>query len=256
MTPWARFVLAAGATALAALYMSTSHSSVIIQGTRFVYPAEEEEIVVRIQNKGSLPSLVQTWLDDGNVRATPTTAKAPFNATPPIFRIEPNEQQAVRVRYTGEPLPQDRESLYWLNVLEVQPKPVNAGGRNLIELSFRTRLRVFYRPQGLPFERAAATSKLTWKLIPYQGGYAVEVANPTPYYISLPSIQLVVSKTGERFAKAPNREENDSLMLPSGDVKRFMLPGLRTLPAGEKEIEFTEMTDFGARVKHSVDLKN
>ncbi|WP_445177488.1 fimbria/pilus periplasmic chaperone [Pseudomonas sp. McL0111] len=253
MNTRARRALAVCALAMTSLYMPASQASLVIQGTRVIYPAAEQEVVVRMENKGERPTLVQTWLDSGDKTATPTTAHAPFTATPPVFRIDPGKQQALRLRYTGEPLPTDRESLYWLNVMEIQPKALDAGGRNLIELSFRSRMRVFFRPEKLPIERSEATSKLTWKLIAYQGGYALAVLNPTPYHISLASVELVGSK-GERFPKAANKEANDSLLFPAGDVKRFLLPTLQSKPAGAADVEFTEVTDFGARVKHSVHL--
>ncbi|WP_409319244.1 fimbria/pilus periplasmic chaperone [Pseudomonas sp. KCJK9016] len=248
-----RWVFAVCAWTMASLCATASHASVIIHGTRVIYKAEEQEVVVRMENKGTRPVLVQTWLDDGDKRSTPATAKVPFSATPPVFRLDPQKQQALRMRYTGESLPKDRESLFWLNVMEIQPKAVNADSRNLIELAFRSRIRVFFRPDKLSSERSDAASKLTWKLIDYRGGYALEVTNPTPYHISVAKAELV-GKGGQRYAKAPNAEANDSLLLPSGDVKRFVLPGLHTRLAGAKEVEFTEVNDFGARIKHSVDL--
>lgn len=229
-----------------------AHAGVIIYGTRVIYPADQQEVVVRLENKGERPALVQTWLDSGDIRSTPATAQTPFTLSPPIFRIEPNQQQVLRLRYAGETAPTDRESLYWLNVLEVPP--VTAGGEqnNQIELAFRTRLRVYVRPPNLPYSVGNAPTRLQWKLVNHNQGYALQATNPTPYHISLTSVDLL--SNGKRFSKAANQEPNDSLLMPAGDVKLFALPQLRDRPSGTPEVEFTSVSDFGARVRHSAGL--
>lgn len=248
----ARITLATCAFGMLLLLAPPSHAGVIIHGTRVIYPAEQQEVVVRLENKGNLPALVQTWLDTGDRHSTPATAQTPLTLSPPLFRIEPHQQQALRLRYSGEPLPTDRESIFWLNVLEVPPRSANAAQNNKIQLSFRTRLRVFFRPQALPYPVGSAPSKLQWKLIAHEQGFAVQATNPTPYHISLASVELV--SEGTQFSKAPNKTANDSLMLPAGDVKLFVLPQLRNRPSDAARIEFTTVSDFGARVRHSAAL--
>lgn len=242
--------------ALAALSLLAppGDAGVIVHGTRVIYPADHREVVVRLENRGSRPALVQAWLDNGDRHSTPATAQTPLTLSPPILRVEPHQQQALRLRYSGEPLPADRESLFWLNVLEIPPRATDAAQQNQIELSFRTRLRVFLRPQALAYPVAQAPSKLRWKLVPHDHGFALQVTNPTPYHISLASVALL--SAGQRFEKAPNRAANDSLLLPAGDMKRFALPLLRKRPDGAASIEFTSVSDFGARVHHTADLSD
>ncbi|WP_300635701.1 fimbria/pilus periplasmic chaperone [Pseudomonas sp.] len=230
------------------LLVPSTQAAVIIHGTRVIYPAEQQEVVVRVENKGSLPALVQTWLDTGNRHSTPATAQTPFTLSPPLFRIEPYQQQALRLRYTGEPLPTDRESLFWLNLLEVPPLSPDTAQNNQIQLSFRTRLRVFLRPRALPYPVTGAASKLQWKLVAHDQGFALQATNPTPYHISLTSAELL--SAGKRFSKAPNKAANDSLLLPAGDVKLFALPRLRNCPSDAAQVAFTTVSDFGARVRH------
>ncbi|WP_438867867.1 fimbrial biogenesis chaperone [Pseudomonas sp. L1(2025)] len=237
--------------AVLALLAFPADAGVIIHGTRVIYPAERHEVVVRLENKGNHPALVQAWLDNGDRHSTPATANTPFTLSPPIFRIEPLQQQALRLRYSGESLPVDRERLFWLNVLEIPPSTKSAQN-NQIELSFRTRLRVFLRPQALPYPVGKAASKLQWQLVAHDQGFALRVTNPTPYHISLASVELL--SAGKRFSKAPNQAANDSLLLPAGDVKLFALPLLRERPNAAARVEFTTVSDFGARVRHSADL--
>lgn len=254
MNTLARLVLALCASGMTLLHTATANAAVIIHGTRFVYPAQDQEIVVRLENKGERPALIQVWLDDGDVRATPTNAKAPFTATPPISRLEPGKQQAIRLRYTGDPQATDRESLYWLNVLEVQPSAADSSERNLVELAFRNRLRLFFRPQGLPYANTTAASRLSWKLVSHNGQQALEVLNPTPYYLSLNAVDLVSKDQKQRYSKAPNLSADDSLLLPAGEIKRFVLPTLKSRPSGALSVEFTVINDFGGRVQHTASL--
>lgn len=251
MKKLARLALATCAVGWLVLQALPTHAGVIIYGTRVIYPAEQQEVVVRLENKGDRPALVQTWLDNGDLQSTPATAQTPFTLTPPIFRIEPNQQQALRLRHLGVPSATDRESLYWLNVLEVPP--VTAGAeQNNIELAFRTRLRVFYRPASLPYPVTSAPSKLQWELVPHKQGFALQATNPTPYHISLTVVDLL--SEGKRFSKAPNIDANDSLLMPAGDVKVFALPTLLNRPNGSAKVEFTAVSDLGARVRHSAGL--
>lgn len=43
-----------------------SYGSVVIMGTRVIYPAEQKSINVRLNNGDSTPSLIQAWLDTGD----------------------------------------------------------------------------------------------------------------------------------------------------------------------------------------------
>jgi len=157
-------------------------AGIVITGTRVVYPAQEREVTVKIDNRGDKPVLAQSWVDDGVADATPETARAPFTITPPVNRINPGKGQTLRLMYTGEPLPTDRESVFWLNVLEVPP--MNKEKQNQLQMAFRSRIKIFFRPSALAGDANLAGQSVTWKKV--SGG--VEGTNPTPYYVSLANI--------------------------------------------------------------------
>lgn len=75
----------------------------------------------------------------------------PFIATPPVFRIQPKAGQVVRVIYNNtKKLPQDRESVFWFNVLQVPPTNIGSdSGQNKMLVMLRSRIKLFYRPDGL-----------------------------------------------------------------------------------------------------------
>jgi len=173
------------------LCAASAHASVVIGGTRVVFPAADGEVTVRLTNQGNSPALVESWIDDGNVQSTPDKVDVPFLVTPPLFRLEPNKDQNLRIVATPAQLPADRESLFWLNVLEVPPRNADAD-RNLLQFAFRSRIKFIFRPAGLPGSARDAPAQVTWKFVHSDsGGYALQAANPTPYHVTFTKISAV-----------------------------------------------------------------
>jgi chaperone protein EcpD len=228
----------AGCLLLAGMFAGRSEASVVIGGTRVVYPAQDKEVTVKLTNEGNQPALVQVWLDDGDDKSTPDTAKVPFTVMPPVFRIDPSKGQAVRLVYTKEPLPADKESLFWVNVLEVPPKAAE-DGKNHLQFAFRTRIKLFFRPAGLSGDVAAARDKLTWKVVPNTkgNGYAVQATNPTSYHVSFAHVGV---KVGDREING------DGGMVAPGSSTVFPLADLDSAPSAGTQVVFTTINDFGA----------
>lgn len=158
-------------------------AGVVISGTRVIYPSDKKEVTINLTNKGQNASLVQSWVDAGDPTVSPAQVKVPFVIFPPITRIDAGKGQMLRLIYTGSNLPNDRESVFWLNVLAVPPKQHD--DKNYLNVAYQSRLKIFYRPQTLTgsVEEAAASLKITKK----SKGFSV--VNPTPFYISLVEIE-------------------------------------------------------------------
>lgn len=174
------------------LAASRADAGVVISGTRVVFPAEKREVSVRLENTAEIPSLVQTWIDNGEGKAdAASAAKVPFLIRPPIFRIDGGRSQVLRLVHSGEPMPQDRESLYYFNVLDVPANKASAsaGAAPEIRLIVRTQLKLFYRPKGLTREGALqAPKKLKWSVARNDQGWALQVDNPTAYHVAIAEI--------------------------------------------------------------------
>ncbi|MGM3278064.1 fimbrial biogenesis chaperone [Ralstonia sp. 24A2] len=235
--------IVAGLAVVVGLFSAGADATVVISGTRVVYPADEKEVTVKLSNEDKSPSLVQVWLDDGDENSTPDTAKVPFTVAPPIFRMDGGKGQAIRLMYTGEPLPTDKESLFWVNVLEVPPKAENKEGRNMLQFAFRTRIKLFFRPAKLAGDVDHAADKLSWKLIsPEAGkGLALQVSNPTPYYVNF-------AKVGLGIDEKTVGDEGGGMVAP-GQSTTFPLKGVTHIPSGDVKADFTVITDYGALVK-------
>jgi len=160
-----------------------------VAGTRVIYPETEREVTVRIRNDASGPRLLQAWVDDGDSEATAETSKAPFLVTPPISRVDPDMGQALRIIRTGAAaLPADRESVFWLNVLEIPPKPKTASRENLLQFAVRTRLKIFYRPNDLPGQASEAYKAVTWTLAQRGERKKLVCRNASAFTVSFASV--------------------------------------------------------------------
>ena len=63
--------------------------------------------------------------------------------------MNPHSGQMVRLSFVGQPLPRDRESLFYLNFLQVPAVRQTDSDKNKLLLVVTNRLKVFYRPAGL-----------------------------------------------------------------------------------------------------------
>ena len=236
-------LLCAVRAALIALCLTATAASanVLIAGTRVVFSAQEGEVTVRLTNGNTHPALVEAWIDDGDPNSTPNTAKAPFLITPPLFRMEENKDQSLRIVGTPANLPSDRESLFWLNVLEIPPKPSGAhySGKNTLQFAIRSRLKFFYRPANLAGDPNKAPEQVTWKAVVDGQGYALEVHNPTPYHVTVVQASLTVG--GKPYS-------TDIGMVDPFGTLHLKIKGLATAPATGTSIAYSCINDFGATV--------
>lgn len=163
----------------------SAQAALSVVGTRFIYPAEEKSLTVQLGNSGVQPILAQVWVDEGDSRVDPTDLQVPFVVSAPLMRLDPERSAALQVRYTGEPLPADRESLFWINFLEVPPLP--AGSGPLLRLSYRLRMKLLFRPSDLPGSSDAAARQLRWTALA-EGRVSVE--NPSAFYVCITALRL------------------------------------------------------------------
>ena len=227
---------------IAASVPSDAVAGVLINGTRIVYPAAEREVTVELTNKGQTPVLMQAWVDRGDAQLKPQEADAPFLATPPIFRLDPQKGQSVRLAFTGEDLPQDRETLFWFNALEIPPMPQDANG-SMMQVAVRSRLKLFYRPSGLPGDLPSAVGKVNWQVQHQGNGYVLRGENPSPYHISFST--LVLNQGSQSFETAGG-------MIPPFSHHDFALPGYSS--GNGDTLRFRWMSDFGAAPEQTIPL--
>lgn len=223
--------------------VAPAHANVIISGTRVIFPAKSGEVTVRLTNQNAAPALIEAWIDNGDPQSTPDKVNTPFLITPPLFRMESNHDQSLRILFThsDQPLPSDRESVFWLNVLEVPPKPnsLQFQDKNYLQLAIRSRLKLFYRPDGLPGDPLKAPSRLSFKAIQAAGSAALTVHNPTPYYVSIGQMSVNVGGTSHKV--------DAGMVAPLSDLQ-LAIPDLKQAPSVGSMVQYDCIDDYGADV--------
>jgi len=137
---------------LAVLLHGPVAASVVLTGTRIIYPAGASEKTLQLSNADAHPWLVQAWLDAGDETSTPETVNdnLPFVLSPPIFRMDAHGGQALRVMLADTAaLPADRESLFYFNFTQIPALDAQTQGANRLMVLIRSRVKLFYRPRQL-----------------------------------------------------------------------------------------------------------
>ncbi|MFK8259601.1 molecular chaperone [Erwinia sp. AnSW2-5] len=223
---------------------SIASANVVVLGTRVIYPQGDREVTVQLKNDGELPSLVQAWIDDGKTSTPINKLKVPFVLMPPIFRVEPGKGQTLRISYTGEQLPQDKESVYWLNVLDIPPKGASSGG-NTLQMAIRSRIKIFFRPPLLNSHGATEAYKnVKWTLT---SDKKLRGKNLSPYYVNISSVELDIN--GKKIKTTAGE------MLSPGENKIFESPVLMGVSPGTK-VSYGSITDYGGIVISESAIRN
>ena len=126
-----------------------AHAGIVIYGTRIIYPAEHKEVMVQLMNQGNRSSLMQAWIDDGDTSLPPEKIQVPFMLTPPVAKIGANSGQQVKIKIMPNKLPTNKESIFYLNVLDIPPNSPEQEGKNALKFAMQNRIKLFYRPAGI-----------------------------------------------------------------------------------------------------------
>lgn len=161
-----------------------AQANIVINGTRVIYPETNKSVLVQLVNNGDAPSLVQAWIDDGDINSTPETADVPFLLSPPVVKVNVNNGQQLRIEKQASELPSDRESVFYLNVLDIPPTPEHLKDKNTLQLAIKSRIKMFYRPSKLVKGADKAINQLLLKA----SGKNLTVTNNSPYYITVASL--------------------------------------------------------------------
>lgn len=222
-------------TLLIFMGISSAKASVVMNGSRIIYSAGEKEYSVQLTNKDNFPNAVQVWLDSGDAQSTPETGKAPFIVTPPFFRIEANAGQTLRLKYTGSGLPTDRESVFYLNFLQVPP--VNkAEKNNKMLVLMRNRIKIFYRPESITGRIDQVSNALTFSVRQQGKDVVVTGNNPTGFYATIASGEVV---------GAGKKLKMKSEMIPPMSQAKWVIPN--SSAPSKAVVNFLIVNDFGGQ---------
>jgi chaperone protein EcpD len=221
---------------LALLFCANAQAGIVINTTRLIYPAQDKEVSFGVHNTGAGEILVQSWLEPGAGRTD--SAPLPFIITPALARLPGDGKQLLRVIYAGAQMPQDRESVLWLNVQEIP----QAAADNALQLAIRQRIKLFFRPTGLVGEPAQAPEQLRWKWL--ADSDKLQVENPGPFHVSM--VGISARQGGNQVLS------KDSQMIAPGQTLQLVLNALAK--DAELALSFISINDFGGQVPYHTRL--
>ena len=204
----------------------TATAGVLLGGTRVIFGEKDREASIPVKNTGTVPYVVQTWTDAGEGKN-----KTPFLVTPPLSRLDPGMENILRILRVPASLPADRESVFWLNVKEIPEKSTE---ENVLQIAVRTRIKLFYRPKGLPGKSIEARQQLQWAVgASDKGGAVLKVGNPTPYHITLTTLNI----------NGGQQEINADMVAPFGELA-YPLSAVKS--PQEIQVNFATLNDYGS----------
>lgn len=187
-------------------FISNGFAEIYLGTTRVVISDGKNEGSISTHNKDKKNYLIQSWVLDENDKETDS-----FVITPPLFKLESNTSSSLRVVMTGN-LPEDRESLYWLNVKFIPSIDKNLKV-NKLTFAVNNRVKIIYRPKSLSFSDPVDVFKKV--TVRYVDG-KIEFKNPTKYFINISEV-----KVGDKVLESPSyiRPESAELIVLKSNKK-------------------------------------
>lgn len=215
---------------LAALISATltthAFASVVTDGTRLVFNGNKKEASITVENKDSVANLVQSWVEP----VDPSSPGDTLIITPPLFRLGGGDRNVLRVLRSGKALPENCESMYWLNVKGI-PAIDKKDNTNKIQLAINNRIKIIYRPEALKGKKPEDyADKIQWT----RSGNELTATNPSSYYMNFYEVKLGSTTIAEPGFISPHGQKH--YRIPAGSQ-------------GSARLEWSIINDYGVKGK-------
>lgn len=204
------------------LFCSSTHAGIIIGGSRIVHTEGATQTTFSVKNdseKGAY--LIQSWVEKADGVRT-----SDFVVTPPIYFSPPGSENILRIIPVDPAQGLTREHLYYLSLKAVPAVDKETiRKQNSVVVATTMKIKLFVRPAALNPAREKAENLLRFS----RHGGALDISNPTPYWLTLSSLQI-------GHARLP------AVMIPPGEHKAV------ALPAGSesgRSVKWTAINDSG-----------
>ena len=134
----------------------------------------------------------------------------------------------MRVVRSGKKLPDDRESMFWLNIKGI-PATEYVPDKNVVQFAINSKIKLIYRPAALKGNTPESyAEKLQWG----KAGDSVTGKNNSPLYMNFSQVSLNGKNISGAWFAAP--------------FSTLKIPVQSTLSAtGKKEITWSVINDYG-----------
>ena len=201
--------------------ITSSFAGFGLETTRVVYnESNNNEGFVAFNSDKNTNYLLQSWVEDLNGKLTQD-----FVITPPLIKLMAQQKNTLQVT-KNTTLPNDIESMYWINVKFVAPSNENL--ENVLRYSMTNRIKLIYRPQSLiDVNIEKEIKELRWSV----KNTSLVVSNSSPYFINIG--KLIVD--GNEIEKIP------SFLSPKSETTTNVNKTL----SGKEKIKLFYIDDFG-----------
>lgn len=232
------FIINFFSSVLLLCFCSSTFAATYINFTRLILNGNEREVTFNIKSEDNNAVLMQLWTDRDNMLDKPETIKMPFLIQPPVFRLNGRDSRTVRLQFIGDQnaLPADRESLFWLNALEIPQKANSKDGEALLQIAFRTRIKIFYRPLALTkLNVESEVKKIQISKVNCEDKLCIRLENKSPLHYTLLNIKL---ESGREIAQLPA----EGIIAPFSSLN---IPLGKSVTVNENIKSFTWVDDYG-----------
>lgn len=201
--------------------------------SRVIYNSEDKKgTSLTIYNEQDYPILAQVYVLDENRNKKDNN----FILTPPLVKLEANQQSRIRIIDTDYNKSEKIETLNWLCALGVPPKEADNWVDNKtketldkaninFQVSVTSCIKLLTRPPSLKGASENFANHLQWKV----ENDKIEVRNPSPYYINFDSIYI------------NDRQVNYAGYIPPLGSKKYPIINKSNI----YNIKWSVITDFG-----------
>lgn len=219
------------------------HASAVVNAekTRVVFNSGSIAESLSLVNSEKEPVVVQVWTDNGDPTVSPDQVHTPVVINPPVFKMKPGEIRNIRLLLVSAgSLPQDRESVYWLNIYQIPPNTeTQHKGEKKIVLPLKIRMKVFVRPEKIGELQENDAQKLQFSIDREPGNKTLLIQNPTPLHLTLSSLRS-------------GKTALPGVMVAPFTSERVDIPADKTLA---DKVEYDVINDNGTRWQGSQKLK-
>ncbi|NRH23228.1 fimbrial biogenesis chaperone [Pantoea stewartii] len=178
------------------LVSGVSQAAVVMNASRVVMEGTLEKTIT-FDNTSENPFIVQIEPDNSR--------QPDFIAMPPIFKIKERGGQTVKIRLLSPTLPQDKESLFYLNFTQIPGLKKSESDDSRLNIIVKSRLKIIYRPKSVNAFSAKEERDVSYSI---QNGTIV-VSNNSPNVLSIREImngkhiiaENLTLKPGDTFSK-------------------------------------------------------
>ncbi|MEX5383491.1 molecular chaperone [Cronobacter muytjensii] len=211
-------------------------ASIAVNKSRIVFKGQSRlSNEITVANSGANAIILQSWIDDGEFSQTPIQIKSPFIVVPAVTRLNPGERRSFKIIKTNNLSDKTSESLYWLNIYEVDLHKKNS--ESSLRVGVNTQMKVFYQPSEMRGNKIDAANRVLITKKKENGKNVLAFHNTSDYCVSLASITLNAS--GQKY-KLP--DSMDMTLMPRSG-KSFPLPAGHD--NGYSSVSFSVVNDDG-----------